>query len=162
MKRFCLALLLVPLASCAVDIDEEWYGDPRFTEEERARIITGASAFYASAGIPRRTIRWDGEGPNKVTIVRMTSASDVVCCDSTKESCCVKRYAGLGFIYLNPDVAGNALEAAVLREMGRCGPDVAAEPASPRAEEAVSPPPPLVVPVVEDPCGGDVACPELL
>src|SRR4051812_24481793 len=46
------------VAGCTCEPDADWYGDERFTAEERARIETGANWLYSRAGLPAPHISW--------------------------------------------------------------------------------------------------------
>ena len=114
MKRVMLVTVsLFLLTSCGVDVDEDWYGDPRYTDAERAEIQAGSDWIHERAGLPPPIIRWDGGDAHKVTLVRGPGPSN----DTGQ---CQKRYEGHGYVYANPDVAGPFLRAIVAHEMGHC------------------------------------------
>lgn len=111
MKRLLAALLL---ASCSAPVEADWYGDERFSPEERARIEAGVTWLAGQAGRPVPTISWgyrfEGSSTMPRTIVRDEDGEG-------PEGQCTRLE---GTLYLRPDLAGTSLDRLAAHEFGHC------------------------------------------
>jgi hypothetical protein len=97
-----LAILVVIVCGCTHE-RADWYGDKRFTPEERAQIEQGVAWLYAHAERPTPTIAWgyDFAGqPELDKTIRRESLGD----GNTIGRCTGWRTGGRKTIYLDPDL----------------------------------------------------------
>ncbi len=74
------AVLAFLLLGCVSEPDElpDWYGDERFTADERIAIQRGADWLHAHAGLPAPRIEWSGAAAEHPRSIRRARGANAI------------------------------------------------------------------------------------